>query len=163
MLIMITWSLLDTVITWPITNLFMTFSLRKRSLTCYKVDTRMDHIQPSSLYSRWRLVVDRDAWLRFGNKLNEEVCRGFIFANLFNSLYILMRLWWNILVANLTTNFLGFGRVQFVRYAHSWAIEMKTRGEIPHQHAPIVFSIYIHSRTWTALEILLLKFTFHQS
>ena len=24
--------------------------------------------------------------LRFGHKLNEEVCRGFIFANLFNSL-----------------------------------------------------------------------------
>ena len=43
--------------------------------------------------------------LRFGNKLNEEVCRGFIFANLFNSLYLLVRLWWNILVANLATNF----------------------------------------------------------
>ena len=33
--------------------------------------------------------------LRFGNKLNEEVCRGFIFANL----------WWNVVVANLATNF----------------------------------------------------------
>ena len=43
--------------------------------------------------------------LRFGNKLNEEVCSGFIFANLFNSLYISMRLWWNILMANLATNF----------------------------------------------------------
>ena len=43
--------------------------------------------------------------LRFGNKLNKEVCRGFIFANLFNSLYLLVRLWWNILVANLATNF----------------------------------------------------------
>ena len=43
--------------------------------------------------------------LRFGNKLNEEVRRGFIFANLFNSLYLLVRLWWNILVANLATNF----------------------------------------------------------
>ena len=43
--------------------------------------------------------------LRFGNKLNEEVCCGFIFANLFNSLYLLVRLWWNILVANLATNF----------------------------------------------------------
>ena len=43
--------------------------------------------------------------LRFGNKLNEEVCDGFIFANLFNSLYLLVRLWWNILVANLATNF----------------------------------------------------------
>ena len=38
---------------------------RKRSLTCYKVDTRMDHIQSSSLYSRWRLVVDRDACAAF--------------------------------------------------------------------------------------------------
>ena len=65
MLIMITWSLLGTVITWPITNLFMTLSLRKRSLTCYKADTRMDHIQSSSLYSRWRLVVDRDACAAF--------------------------------------------------------------------------------------------------
>ena len=43
--------------------------------------------------------------LRFGNKLNEEVCRGFIFANLFNSLYLLVRLWWNVLVANLATYF----------------------------------------------------------
>ena len=43
--------------------------------------------------------------LRFGNKLDEEVCCGFIFANLFNSLYLLVRLWWNILVANLATNF----------------------------------------------------------
>ena len=43
--------------------------------------------------------------LRFGNKLNEEVCRGFIFANLFNSRYLLVRLWWNVLVANLATNF----------------------------------------------------------
>ena len=43
--------------------------------------------------------------LRFGNKLNKEVCRGFIFANLFNSLYLLVRLWWNVLVTNLATNF----------------------------------------------------------
>ena len=43
--------------------------------------------------------------LRFGNKLNKEVCHGFIFANLFNSLYLFVRLWWNILVANLATNF----------------------------------------------------------
>ena len=43
--------------------------------------------------------------LRFGNKLNEEVCDGFIFANLFNSLYLLVRLWWNILVTNLATYF----------------------------------------------------------
>ena len=37
--------------------------------------------------------------------LKEEVCRGFIFANLFDSLYLSVRLWWNILVANLATNF----------------------------------------------------------
>ena len=43
--------------------------------------------------------------LRFGNKLKEEVCRRLIFATLFNSLYLLVRLWWNILVANLATNF----------------------------------------------------------
>ena len=43
--------------------------------------------------------------LRFGNKLSEEVCHGFIFATLFNSLYLLVRLWWNILVSNLATNF----------------------------------------------------------
>ena len=43
--------------------------------------------------------------LHFGNKLNKEVCRRFIFANLFNSLYLLVRLWWNILVATLVTNF----------------------------------------------------------
>ena len=43
--------------------------------------------------------------LRFGNKLNEEVCRGFILVNLFNSLFLLVKSWWNILVANLATNF----------------------------------------------------------
>ena len=43
--------------------------------------------------------------LRFGNKLKVKVCRGFIFANLFNSLYLLVRLWWNVLVTNLATNF----------------------------------------------------------
>ena len=44
--------------------------------------------------------------LSFGNKLNREVYHGFIFANLFNSLYLSVRLWWNILVAILATNFL---------------------------------------------------------
>ena len=43
--------------------------------------------------------------LRFGYKLNEEVCLRFIFANLFNSQYLKVRLWWNVLVANLATNF----------------------------------------------------------
>ena len=49
-----------------------------------------------------------DDVLRLGHKLNEEVCCGFIFANLFNSLYLLVRLWWNVLVANLATNFQDF-------------------------------------------------------
>ena len=49
-----------------------------------------------------------DDVLCVGNKLNEEVCCGFIFANLFNSRYFLVRLWWNILVANLATNFQDF-------------------------------------------------------
>ena len=43
--------------------------------------------------------------LRFGYKLNEEVCLGFIFGNLFNSLYLKVRLWRSILVTNLATNF----------------------------------------------------------
>ena len=46
--------------------------------------------------------------LRFGNKPNEEVCRGFIFANLLNALYLSVTLWWNVLVANLATNFQDF-------------------------------------------------------
>ena len=46
--------------------------------------------------------------LRFGTKLNDEVCRGFIFTNHFNSPYLLVRLLWNILVANLATNFQDF-------------------------------------------------------
>ena len=65
--------------------------LEKVSLTCYKVDTRMDDIQRSSspkskMASSYRsrcMTV-----LRFGNKFNEEVRREFIFANLFNSLYL---------------------------------------------------------------------------
>ena len=43
--------------------------------------------------------------LRFGYKLNKEVCLGFIFGNLFNSLYLKVRLWRSILVTNLATNF----------------------------------------------------------
>ena len=43
--------------------------------------------------------------LCFRNKLDEKVCCGFIFANLFNSPYLLVKLWWNILVSNLATNF----------------------------------------------------------
>ena len=42
--------------------------------------------------------------LNFGNILNEEVCHGFIFANLFDSLSLGMVVM-NILVANLATNF----------------------------------------------------------
>ena len=57
---------------------------------CYKEDTRMDDIQHSSspkakiASSHWLSVV-----LRFGHKLNKEVCHGIIFANLFNSLYLM--------------------------------------------------------------------------
>ena len=43
--------------------------------------------------------------LRFGNKLNKEVCHRFIFENLFNLPYLHVRLWWRIPVANLATNF----------------------------------------------------------
>ena len=43
--------------------------------------------------------------LHFGNKHNKEVCCEFAFANIFNSLYLLVRLWWNIPVANLATHF----------------------------------------------------------
>ena len=74
--------------------------LGKRSLTCYKVDTRMDDIQcfsspKSKMASSYQSI--------------EEVCCGFIFTNIFNLLYLLVRLWWNILVTNLATNFLEFG------------------------------------------------------
>ena len=74
--------------------------LGKRSLTCYKVDTRMDDIQcfsspKSKMASSYQSI--------------EEVCCGFIFTNIFNLLYLLVRLWWNILVTNLATNFSGFG------------------------------------------------------
>ena len=66
---------------------------RKRSLTCYKVDTRMDDIQCSSspkpkiVSSYW----SRCMYYVLDIKLNKEVCRGFIFANLFNSSLIISR------------------------------------------------------------------------
>ena len=74
--------------------------LGKRSLTCYKVDTRMDDIQcfsspKSKMASSYQSI--------------EEVCCGFTLTNIFNLLYLLVRLWWNILVTNLATNFLEFG------------------------------------------------------
>ena len=53
-------------------------------------------------FGGWNLMLTVQ---RFGNKLNEEVCHGFISANLFNSLYLLVRLLWNVVVANLATNF----------------------------------------------------------
>ena len=67
----------------------------------------MDDIQLSSspkskMASSYRLRCL--SWVLETN-LKEEVCRGFIFANLFYSLYLSVRLWWNILVANLATNF----------------------------------------------------------
>ena len=70
--------------------------LGKRSSMCYKVNTRMDDIQHSS----WP-----KSKLASSHRLRKEVCHGFIFANLFNSLYLSVRLWWNVLVANLATNF----------------------------------------------------------
>ena len=51
-----------------------------RSLTCYKVDTRMDDIQLSSSPKYKMASSYRSRWMccaRFGNKLNEEVCRVF--------------------------------------------------------------------------------------
>ena len=57
--------------------------LGKRSLTCYKVDIRMDDIQRSSSSSPKSKMAIEFQVRRFGNKLNGEVCRGFIFANLF--------------------------------------------------------------------------------
>ena len=70
--------------------------LGKRSLICYKVDTRMDDKQcfsspKSKMASSYQSI--------------EEVCCGFTFTNIFNLLYLLVRLWWNILVTNLATNF----------------------------------------------------------
>ena len=65
--------------------------LEKVSLTCYKVDTRMDDIQRSSSPKSKMASSYRSRCmtiLRFGNKFNEEVRREFIFANLFNSLYL---------------------------------------------------------------------------
>ena len=57
--------------------------LGKRSLTCYKVDTRMDDIQcfsspKSKMASSYQSI--------------EEVCCGFTFTNIFNLLYLLVRL-----------------------------------------------------------------------
>ena len=65
--------------------------LGKRELTCYGVDTRMYDIQRSNspkskMASSYRSIIMHV--LRFGDKLNEEVCHRFIFANLFNSLYL---------------------------------------------------------------------------
>ena len=70
--------------------------LGKRSLICYKVDTRMDDKQcfsspKSKMASSYQSI--------------EEVCCGFTFTNIFNLLYLWVRLWWNILVTNLVTNF----------------------------------------------------------
>ena len=51
-----------------------------RSLTCYKVDTRMDDIQRSSSPKYKMASSYRSRCMccaRFGNKLNEEVCRVF--------------------------------------------------------------------------------------
>ena len=63
--------------------------LGKISFTCNKVDTRMDDMQHlSSPKSKMASNLIEMHLLHFGNKLNKEVCRGFVFANLFNSLYL---------------------------------------------------------------------------
>ena len=62
--------------------------LGKRSLTCYKLDTRMDDMKRSSSPKSKMASSYRSRCTCCGNKLNEEVCCGFIFANLFNSLYL---------------------------------------------------------------------------
>ena len=36
---------------------------------------------------------------------DSHLAPNFIYANLFNSLYLLVRLWWNVVAANLATNF----------------------------------------------------------
>ena len=71
------------------------------------MDTRIDDIQRSgSPKSKMASSQSVEALVpHFGNKLNGEVCCGFFFANHFNSLYLWVRLWWSILVANLATNF----------------------------------------------------------
>ena len=80
--------------------------LGKRSLMCYKMDTRMDDIQCSSAP---KSKMASSYWSRcmsciFETNLTWNLL-WFIFPNRFNSLYHLVRLWWNILVANLVTNF----------------------------------------------------------
>ena len=58
----------------------------------YKEDNRMSHIQPERLpKSKMASSNDRFTFeivhvLRFGNRLNEELCCGFIFTNLQQSL-----------------------------------------------------------------------------
>ena len=63
----------------------------------------MDDIQLSSS-PKSKMASRCLSWVLETN-FKEEVCRGFIFANLFDSLYLSVRLWSNILVANLATNF----------------------------------------------------------
>ena len=80
--------------------------LGKRSLMCYKVDMRMDDIQCSSAP---KSKMASSYWSRCMSCILEMNLTWnllwIIFPNRFNSLYHLVRLWWNILVANLVTNF----------------------------------------------------------
>ena len=76
--------------------------LGKRSLTYYKEDIRMDDIQRSSSP---KSKMASSYWSSFKCGVLETNLTGIIFANLINSLYLLVGFWWNILVANLATNF----------------------------------------------------------
>ena len=75
-------------------NLFLSFSIADKDLLhaakwtlgwmIYNVQA---HVTP-----RWCLVINREACAAFWKQLNEKVCHRFIFATLFNSLYLLVRL-----------------------------------------------------------------------
>ena len=62
----------------------------------------MDDIQRSSSP---KSKMGSSYWSSFKCGVLETNLTGIIFANLFNSLYLLVGFWWNILVANLATNF----------------------------------------------------------
>ena len=88
-------------------NLFLCFSVADKDLlraAKWTLGWMIYNVQ-AHLTPRWCLVINRDACAAFWKQLNEKVCHRFIFVTLFNSLYLLVRLWWNILVANLATNF----------------------------------------------------------
>ena len=64
--------------------------LGKRSLTCYKVDTRMDDIQRSSAPKSKMASSHRSRYMCCISETNltRKFASEFFFANLFNSLYL---------------------------------------------------------------------------